>query len=232
MGQTPRTIHGQDLEAAIRVVAWQQIGTVGAPALSLRAIARELGITAPAIYNYFPRRDDLVTALIIEAYTSFGDSQLAARDSVPHSNLFGRLAAIGAAYRTWAITYPQRYQLIFATAIPGYEAPQGQVTPVGARAMSALISVVEALHQAGALRATAIPQVTPEQAAAFRLWRSSGDEVADLSIWLAVYIWSCVHGLVSLEIAGHLPSFGPDGDALYRFGLATLTQYLFKLEDS
>jgi hypothetical protein len=56
-----------------------------------------LHITAPAIYNYFARRDDLVTALIVDAYTSFGDSQLAARDAAPAANPSGRLMAIGAA---------------------------------------------------------------------------------------------------------------------------------------
>jgi hypothetical protein len=93
--------------------------------------------------------------------------------------------------------------------------------------MSALISVVEAIRQAGRLRPTACPQLAPAQAATLALWHHAGGEVADVSIWLAVYIWSCVHGLVSLEIAGNLPPFGPDGAALYRYGLASLTQQLF-----
>ena len=67
-----------NLQEAIKETAWKQIAEFGAPALSLRAIARELKITAPAIYNYFPDRDALVTALIIDAYTSFGDSQIEA----------------------------------------------------------------------------------------------------------------------------------------------------------
>jgi AcrR family transcriptional regulator len=63
-----------NIQDVIKETAWKQIAEFGAPALSLRAIARELKITAPAIYNYFPRRDDLVTALIVDAYTSLGDS--------------------------------------------------------------------------------------------------------------------------------------------------------------
>ena len=109
------------LQDAIKETAWRQIAEYGAPALSLRAIARELKITAPAIYNYFPDRDALVTALIIDAYKSFGDSQLEARDAVPASKVVARMKAIGVAYRTWAHKYPQRYQLIFGTPIPGYE---------------------------------------------------------------------------------------------------------------
>src|SRR6266508_3788019 len=112
-----------NLQEAIKETAWKQIAEFGAPALSLRAIARDLKITAPAIYNYFPDRDALVTALIIDAFSSFGDSQLEARDSVPAEDPDGQFQAIGIAYRDWAHTYPQRYQLIFGTPIPGYEAP-------------------------------------------------------------------------------------------------------------
>src|ERR1051325_6096942 len=90
-----------NLQQAIKAVAWRQIAEFGAPALSLRAIARELKITAPAIYNYFPDRDALVTALIIDAYKSFGDSHFEARYAVPASNVLGRLKAIGVAYRIW-----------------------------------------------------------------------------------------------------------------------------------
>src|SRR5512143_1826599 len=135
-----------NLQEAIKETAWKQIAQSGAPALSLRAIARELKITAPAIYNYFPDRDALVTALIIDAFTSFGDWQLEARDSVPETDLPGRMYAIGLAYRDWAHTFPQRYQLIFGTPIPGYQAPLEQTFPASARSPSALLSVVEALR--------------------------------------------------------------------------------------
>ena len=116
-------------QETIKAAAWGQIAQFGAAALSLRAIARELRITAPAIYNYFPRRDDLVTALIIDAYTSFGDSQLAARDALPEADLYGRMMAIGAAYRQWALAYPQRYQLIIGAPVPDYEPPIEQILP-------------------------------------------------------------------------------------------------------
>src|ERR1700690_1393056 len=113
MARPKRTAQIADLQDAIKETAWKQIAEFGAPTLSLRAIARELGITAPAIYNYFPSRDELVTALIIDAYTSFGDSQFEARDAIPAADLMGRMTAIGVAYRTWALAHPQRYQLIF-----------------------------------------------------------------------------------------------------------------------
>jgi AcrR family transcriptional regulator len=216
------------LQEAIKQTAWRQIAQFGAPALSLRAIARELGITAPAIYNYYPRRDDLVTALVTDAYTSFGDSQIAARDAVPADDLKGRLEAIGLAYRQWALDYPQRYQLIFGTPIPGYSAPVEQVMPAGARSLSALVSVLEALRAAGRLRADEFPRPAPMFAGYFELWKKHGGEADLLSVSVAMLIWSRVHGLVSLEIADSLPPFGANGDALYRYELAAIGRQFIK----
>lgn len=217
-----------NLQEAIKETAWKQIAEYGAPTLSLRAIARALKITAPAIYNYFPSRDDLVTALIIDAYTSLGDSQLAARDAVPAEDLLGRMHATGVAYRKWAIAYPQRYQLIFGTPIPGYQAPIEQVMPAGARSLSALVSVVEALRAAGRLRVVSFPQVSSDYKTQFEVWKKYGGEAHILSLSVAILIWCRVHGIVSLEIAGDLPPFGAKGDALYLYEMQAIAAQFIK----
>jgi len=226
MARPTRLTQQPDLASAIKDTAWAQIAALGASALSLRAIARQLGITAPAIYNYYPRRDDLVTALIIDAYASLGDSQFQARDAMHPEDHAGRLTATGIAYRSWALAYPQRYQLIFGTPIPDYAAPQ-QVFPVAARSLGALVSVVEALRLAGKLKVTNFPQVAPGYETAFALWKNYGGEADVLSLSVAVLIWSQVHGLVSLEIAGNIPPYGLKGDELYRYQLNQLNhQYI------
>lgn len=224
MARPLRTAAQVDLQAAIKATAWRHIAEHGIADLSLRAIARALKITAPAIYNYFPRREDLITALIGDAYLSFGNSQLTARDSVPPEDLSGRLYAIGAAYRNWALTHPQHYQLIFGAPIPDYQPPREQLLPAGAYAMSALVSVIEAIRLAGRLRTMALPVVALEHEATFALWKAHVGAADNLTLSVAVYIWSCVHGLVSLEIAGNLPPFGPDGGALYDYALVSLNQ--------
>jgi AcrR family transcriptional regulator len=208
-----------NLQEAIKETAWKQIAEFGAPALSLRAIARELKITAPAIYNYFPDRDALVTTLIIDAYISFGDSQIEARDSVEADDFAGRMKAIGLAYRNWAHAYPQRYQLIFGTPIPGYEAPMEKVFPASARSISALFSVVESVRAAGRLNIDAFPAVKDEYKAHYEIWKSYFSDVHSHSMYVAMIIWARVHGIVSLEIQGNLPPFGKKGDALYLFEL-------------
>ena len=217
-----------NLQQAIKDAAWKHIAKFGAPALSLRAIARDLKITAPAIYNYFPDRDALVTALIIDAYTSFGDSQLEARDAVPSEDLIGRMNAIGLAYRQWAHKYPQRYQLIFGTPIPGYQTPIMEVMPSSARSLSALVSVVEQLRLAGKLKIKSFPKVQAEFKVGFEMWKKYGGDADILSLSVAMLIWARVHGIVSLEIAGNLPPFGASGDDLYLYEMNSITQQFIK----
>ncbi|MBI2330744.1 MAG: TetR/AcrR family transcriptional regulator, partial [Chloroflexi bacterium] len=208
---------------------WNQIAEFGAPALSLRAIARELKITAPAIYNYFPDRDALVTALIIDAYTSFGDSQIAARDAIPADKPVERIKAIGISYRQWAMMYPQRYQLIFGTPIPGYHAPLMEVLPSAARSLSALVSVIDDLRIANKLKVDGYPQVQPGYEQQFDIWKGFAGDYDILSLAVSMLIWSRVHGLVSLEISNNMPPFGVNGDALYLYEIDSIGKQFIRL---
>lgn len=205
-----------DLESAIKETAWNQIAEKGAPALSLRAIARELGITAPAIYNYFPRRDDLVTALIVDAFTSLGELQKDSLKNLPEDDLSARLTTLGLAYRDWAITYPQRYQLIFGTPIPAYEAPTEITTPAAAWSLVPLIETIQAIFTAGRLRVDRSAEMTPGLKSMLEAW-SQFTGGKDLEVlYTALVIWSRVHGLVSMEIGNQMPSFIADPGEIYR----------------
>lgn len=216
-----------NLQEAIKETAWKQIAEAGTATLSLRSIARELNITAPAIYNYFADRDALVTALIIDAYTSFGDSQIAARDAISAEKMEERIYAVGIAYRQWARTYPQRYQLIFGTPIPGYVGPLMEILPSAARSLGALVCVIEDLRIANKLKADRYPSVQPGHEEEFGVWKSFAGNYDILSLAVSMLIWSRVHGLVSLEIANNMPPFGVNGDALYMYELeATVNQFV------
>ena len=217
-----------NLQDAIKETAWKQIAETGAAALSLRAIARELKITAPAIYNYFSDRDALVTALIIDAYTSLGDHQLASRDAQAGDDPVGCLQAIGFSYRQWALDYPQRYQLIFGTPIPGYQAPMMKVLPSAARSLNAIVSAVDGLRIANKLRADNFPSIQPGHEQMFEVWKSFAGDYDILSLSVSMLIWSRVHGLVSLEVAGNMPPFGVDGSALYRYEIESIIGQFIK----
>lgn len=229
MSPRPKLITPQGtLHGAIKQIAWKQVAESGASALSLRAIARELNVTAPAIYNYYPSRDDLVTALIIDAYQDFGDAQLTAVAEVPEADLAGRLAAAGKAYRSWAITYPERYQLIFGTPIPGYIAPVDQVQPYAARSLRALVGVLETLRLQEKLGGAGNFKVDPDRLAVFEDWKKIGADADVQAFSAAVLIWARVHGLVSLEISNNLPDFGPSAESLYQHELESIIKEFIK----
>ncbi len=215
------------LHDAIKETAWKQIAEFGAATLSLRAIARELKITAPAIYNYFPDRDALVTALIVDAYNSMADAQEATIVNISEDKRAERLFELGMAYRQWAVTYPQRYQLIFGTPIPNYHAPEEMTLPAAARGLLPLLNAIQAIFTAGELRTERFAKLTPKMKSMLAAWQKI-EGSADLEVlYLALVIWSRVHGLVMLEIGSHVPSFFDDPAELFRREIKNiLIQYL------
>ncbi|MEU3499889.1 TetR/AcrR family transcriptional regulator [Streptomyces hundungensis] len=118
---TPRERYRAQVRAEIKQHAWEQIGTAGASALSLNAIAKQMGLSGPALYRYFAGRDELITALVREAYRSLADTLGAAAETSGAD-----LAALAHALRGWALEDPNRYFLVYGTPVPGYHAPDKQ----------------------------------------------------------------------------------------------------------
>jgi AcrR family transcriptional regulator len=225
MPRPKRNQQQTDLRARILAAAWAQIARDGAPALSLRAIARALRITAPAIYNYFPDRDALVTALIVEAFTSFAAAQETAVADLPAADHAARVQALGQAYRAWAIAYPERYQLIFGTPIAGYHAPLEVTGPAAARGLTVLVGVLAAADADGRLHIPPTLPPPPEVTSMLREWQiSRAPDVSPQALYLALMMWAQVHGLVALEIGRQFPPFISDPAALYNHELARMTR--------
>ncbi len=208
MVRPKRSQQHPNLHAAIKDVAKKQISEHGAARLSLRAIARELGITAPAIYNYFPNRNDLVTTLIVDAYHSLAAALAEARDT-NHEDHAANIIASANAYRKWALTYPEQYALIFGTPIPGYRAPMEITGPAAAESMIVLIQVLDAANQDGKL---ILAEPSPALLTLLQPWVDKLNyPVPPSVIHLALASWAQIHGLVSLELFGHLapaPEYG------------------------
>jgi AcrR family transcriptional regulator len=214
MARPKRSQQHPDLQAAIKEVAREQIAEQGAAALSLRAIARELSITAPAIYNYFPSRDDLVTALIVDAYHSLAAALAEARDT-KHEDHAANIIASANAYRNWALAHPEQYGLIFGTPIPGYHAPMEITGPAAAESMFVLIQVLDGAYQDGALR---LSDHSPALLALLQPWVDQLDYAGPPGvIHLALASWAQIHGLVSLELFGHFTPDPGNGDAKVLF---------------
>jgi len=199
-----------------------QMAAQGAAALSLRAIARQMQLTAPALYRYFADRDSLVTALIVDAFNALADSLAAARDAQPAAGLGQRLRAIGLAYRAWALAHPQDYLLIFGTPIPGYNAPAEITAPAAKRSFDVLAETFQAAPKDQQPRGAdlAAPSALRAQVAT---WRTRyGYEVSGESLLFALAAWTRMHGLVSLELVGQLAPFFGDASELYQWEIDRL----------
>ncbi len=220
-----------DLDRRIKAAAWRQIEKQGAAAVSLRGIARALGIAAPSIYNYYPTRDDLITALAVDAFTSLADSQRRSIASIPARALERRLVTLGRAYRDWAIRHPQRYQLIFGTPMPDYVLPAEAAMPPAAWALLPLIETLQGLFESGRLRLERLPPRRGMLNSMLAAWRASvggtADRVEAEVLYLSYVIWTRVHGLVSLELGHQPPSFITDPGEVFRREIESINlQYL------
>lgn len=191
----------------IKATAWKQISEHGAASLSLRAIAREMGITAPGLYRYYRNRDALVTALLIDAFTSFTQSLEAGRDTCTADDHAGRFRAICQAYFHWAAQNPQRYTLLFGTPIQGYLFAE-ELGPVAQRSFLVLQGVMGEAYVAkrltGAVPALQLPARLELQYAALAAF---GMPYPGAVTQLALSAWSMIHGMTSLYLYHYLTGF-------------------------
>ncbi|MEV0731940.1 TetR/AcrR family transcriptional regulator [Polymorphospora sp. NPDC050346] len=134
----------------LKTIARRHLAAEGAN-LSLRAVARDMGMVSSAIYRYFPSRDELLTALIVDGYHALGDAAAAGDAGVTdRADLRGRWLAVCHAVRRWALAHPAEYALLFGSPVPGYAAPQ-ETTVAAARTPATLIGILVEGFAAGAL---------------------------------------------------------------------------------
>ena len=201
-----------ELTTEITDRARAQLATVGAAGLSLRAVARELGMASSAVYRYFPSRDELLTRLIIDGYDALGAAAEAADD--PTATPRERWSAICRAVRGWARAHPHEYALLYGSPVPGYSAPRDTV-PAALRVGVALGRVLGDAARAGDLPpAAGIPTgtVTPEVAPVLGGEHPALDDRVRARALLA---WSGLFGTVSFELFGHFTGAVADADAFF-----------------
>ena len=119
-----------DMTAAIKQKAREHLAAEG-PDLSLRAVARDLGVVSSAVYRYFASRDELLTALNVDAYNALGEAAERAEAAAPRRDLAARWLALGRGIRAWALAQPHEYALLYGSPVPGYAAPQATTAPAG-----------------------------------------------------------------------------------------------------
>jgi len=212
-----------EVRAAILRTASQHLATNGAASMSLRAIARDLGMASSALYRYFASRDDLLTALIIEAYDDLGAQVEAVLAKNARRPPAVRWIEAAMAIRVWALDHPHDYALLYGTPIPGYTAPDDTVVP-GTRVSLALVSVV---RDAAARGQVGAPAMSVSVSAATRRSMASLRAAIDLSVsdevvLLVLVAWSQLFGLLTFELFGQTTGFVDDDQQLFRDVAATM----------
>ncbi|MFI5757183.1 TetR/AcrR family transcriptional regulator [Streptomyces sp. NPDC051569] len=189
-----------EVTAAIKDEARAQLAAEGAAKLSLRAVARELGMVSSALYRYFPSRDELLTALIIDAYDAVGEAaEHALAAASPAGDHPARWTAICTAVRAWALAHPHEYALIYGSPVPGYTAPQLTIEPA-ARVGFALISVARDAHRTDGI---ALPPLAEElRPEAQRLAAQLAPGLPPAVAVALVAAWAELFGLISFEVFG------------------------------
>ncbi len=203
-----------EVTAAIKDEARRMLAAEGAAKLSLRAVARELGMVSSALYRYFPSRDELLTALIIDAYDSFGaaaeeaDARARAAGSPPRA----RWVAICGAVRGWALAHPHEYALIYGSPVPGYSAPVDTVGPAS-RVANAFIGVLRAAHGGRGLALPPLPAaLRPE---ADRMAADFAEGLPPEVTAALVAAWAQLVGLVSFELFGQFNRVVEDRETFF-----------------
>jgi AcrR family transcriptional regulator len=196
----------QELTKEILAVASAQLADVGATALSLRSIARDLEMAPSALYRYFDGRDALLTALILRAYTSLAEEAEGAADTAQRRGLsdIERWLVVPRTMRGWALSRPHEWGLIFGSPVPGYRAPDATVTPY-ARLAAALVRPVADAQREGRLAAAA------DVARGADLLSAALAPVHDVllpdattaTVQRVLQSWTALIGAISLEIFGH-----------------------------
>jgi AcrR family transcriptional regulator len=217
-----------EITAAIKDEARRQLAAEGAAKLSLRAVARELGMVSSALYRYFPSRDDLLTALIVDAYDAVGaaaeqalaDADADARAHRPRDPL-ARWTAVCRAVRSWAVAHPHEYALIYGSPVPGYSAPQDTVGPAS-RVGLVLIGIARDAFTTDGVAPPPLPGTLRPEAE-----RMAADFAADLPPALVVALvaaWSQLFGLVSFEVFGQFHRVVEEREEFFAAAAARLGQ--------
>lgn len=207
---TARAVARRELTAAIVASARRQLAEIGPAQLSVRAVARDLGMASSAVYRYFPSRDELLTELLVIIYSELADRLEAADAACERSDLAARWHTLGTTLRDWALSAPHEYAFLYGSPVPGYAAPEATIAP-SARVTGVLIGLARDLDDPDAPRTDA-----------FTAFRSVAGDLGDEVILRALTAWGGLLGALDLELFGHLHRAVVDYDAHFALVLERL----------
>lgn len=210
----------------IKRVARDHLATRGAD-LSLRAVARDVGVVSSAVYRYFASRDELLTALVVDAYGELADAAEIAERSAARDDPHARWMALSCGIRAWALAHPHEYALLYGSPVPGYQAPEDTVGPASRPQLVFAQIVRDAVASAGSDLVLADPMA--------QSLRKDADGVAQFLeltqvpsalIVRALLAWTQLFGALSFEMFGRFAGGITDPDALFTFEMTAMSDYL------
>lgn len=212
----------------IKQIALALMSAGGPDAITLRAIAREMGMTPNAIYGYFATRDDLATELIRDVYTGLADALESTWGRTEHESPAERIRSWVNAFRSWSLENPEGFRLVFGDPISGYKEPDGGPAPDATRRICLGLT---------GLAAIAWPYANPGTDRDAFQWsdfdpalsgevRTAFPDLPPAALALAMRIRSRLHGFVSLEVYGHLQGVTAEPDRLFDADVADLLNTL------
>jgi AcrR family transcriptional regulator len=208
--RTARQRARDEVTAEILMAARARLQEAGPGELSVRAVARDVGMASSAVYRYFPGRNELLTALLVTAYDELGHHAEAADETVnDRGDAIGRWLVTCRAVRDWAVSHPHDYALLYGSPVPGYAAPQDTERPA-TRVIVRLIEIISSAGRSGAAAPVRTPpggakDPTPYVTDALAFVRDRGlvDPEPEL-VLRTLMAWSTLFGALSFELFGHL----------------------------
>lgn len=199
----PRALARIQTEKRIEQLAFSRLDEGGVEAVTLRAVARDLGVNPSALYRYIPDRDGLLTTLIAASYTQLADAVESELDALAEeTTAIDRCRVLAMAMRQWALAYPQRWALIYGSPVANFHAPAEVTGAAGTRVIGLLGGLLQDVRPRGT--AGARGDVLTEDLDAI-----GRDEAPGLSpdvVELGMDLWVTVVGLISAEVFGHFGS--------------------------
>lgn len=222
---SPRAQARADTTEQIKQIARRHLAEEG-PNLSLRAVARDLGVVSSAVYRYFASRDDLLTALIVDGYISMADAIELAEAAVARRDLAGRWIAIGRSARVWSLAHRHEYALLYGSPVPGYAAPQATIEPASRPVVLALAILRDALER-GVLEPPSDRLPRAVRADLEGIAATVGFEAVPATLMArALSEWALLFGTISFELFGRLANAVTDYEAYFDHQLRVMTRRL------
>lgn len=211
-----------ELLEQVKEVAGRHLAAEGAAALSLRAVARDVGIAVSALYRYYASRDDLITELLVDAFTAQADAvDEAARDGQRQADPGAPLRAAFTAYRWWAREHPAEFGLCYGTPVPSYVAPPERTLRAATRVTGTFVRLLENAAAGGHLDDAVVDAreraLTAGTAADLHaLGERRGYRLSTPVLALAIDAYVRLHGFTAMEVFGHLHPIAPKADSLFQ----------------